>query len=472
MRRYGWISLSLAALAAGCATGGDPPPAAPGAFTAGPPSLAVADPDSAWIAQFASAELNTLVAEALNANPGLRAAEERALAARERANGAAGSWWPDLNLGFGQSRTETPTGGGSRTRADLTTSTLTTTWELDLWGRVLDGVNAQDADARAAEADREAARLSVSSQTARTWIDLIEARDLLALSREDLRYREDVLDKTEQRFARGLVTALAVRTARSQVASARAFEAQQADLAGATARRLQGLLGRYPDGALNTAAPMPSVPPITAAGDPAALLARRPDVAAAEARLASAGFRVGQARKALLPSLSLRATASGAGDGLRDVTDVDGLVTQVLGSLALPLINGGQLRAEARAAEATARAAAADYVDRAIDAWTEVENALSLDSSLAVRERELASASLEAREAQAIAERQYSAGLISIFDLINAYTRRIDAERGYIQVRAERASNRIRYHAALGGGASTGGLDPSATDGRQGESQP
>jgi NodT family efflux transporter outer membrane factor (OMF) lipoprotein len=429
-------------------------------------------PEEAWLNQFASPELDALVLEALQANPGLRAAAQRAKAVRARAEGAFGGWFPDLNIGFGASRTETPTGAGDRIRADLTTSDLTARWEADLWGRVFDGVNAADADARAAEADLDAARLAVASQTARTWFDLIEARDLLALSEEDLRYREEVLDKTEQRFARGLVSALAVRTARSQVASARAAQAAQADSLQIVSRRLQGLLGRYPDARLATTAPLPRLTAIAPAGAPTDLLARRPDVAAAEARLEAAGFRVAQARKALLPSLTLRASASGAGDGLRDVTDVDGLVSQLVAGLAAPIFNGGQLRAEARAAQSSARAAAADYVGAALDAWTEVENALSADAAQAVRERELDSAALEAREAQAIAERQYSSGLISIFDLINAYTRRIDAERGLIQARAERAANRVRYHAALGGGAALGGLDPAALRGRQGDTQP
>jgi NodT family efflux transporter outer membrane factor (OMF) lipoprotein len=467
--------LGLAVLAASCATTADIPPSPPQFAAAAdgvPADLAAADPDAVWLSQFASPELEALVAEAMTANPTLRAAEQRAIAAKDRAKGAAGGWWPDLSLGFGQNRTETPIGGGDRARVDLTSSQLVSTWEADLWGRVLDGVNAADADARSAMADADAARLSIASQTARAWIDVIEARDLLVLSREDLSYRRDVLDRTEQRFARGLVSALAVRTARSQVAAAEAAEAAQADAVKTVARRLQGLLGRYPDAALQTTAALPQLGAITASGSPMDLLARRPDVAAAEARLQAAGFRVNQARKALLPSLTIRANASGSGDGLRDVTDIDGLATQVLASLAMPVFNGGQLRAEARAAQASARASAADYVDRAINAWTEVENALSADQSLAVRETALSTAATEAREAQGLAERQYSSGLISIFDLINAYTRRIDSERGLIQVRAERASNRIRYHAALGGGGASGGLDPVMLRGRQGDQTP
>ncbi|MDX2234982.1 MAG: efflux transporter outer membrane subunit [Hyphomonadaceae bacterium] len=462
--RQWWMSVGLAALAGACATQTklpDPPPVFAAAEQAGG-AAAVADEaaiEAEWIDTLGAPELTGYVREAVGANPFLRAARERARAARNRAQGAAGAWLPDLNLSFFTSRTETPIAGGDdRARADLTTSELSTTWEADVWGRVLDRTRAQFADSRAANADFAGARLSIAGQTSRAWIDLVQFRQLLALAQEDLAQRERALEITDRRYASGLANALAVRTARSQVASARAQEASSNDSLLQASRRLQTLLARYPDATLRTEADLAPLPPLTAAGAPADLLARRPDVAAAEARLDAAGLRASEARKAILPRLTLSASARGSGDGLRDVTDVDSLVTQVLAGLALPLFNGGALRAEARASNADARVAAANYVETAIAAWAEVENALSADAAFAVREAELAKAAEEAREAQLLAERQYASGLVTIFELIDAYTRRIDAERGLIQTRAQRAANRVNYHVALGGGATTGGL--------------
>lgn len=467
MARHLWIGIGLAALAGSCATKAEPP-APPAAFASATEAIAPTEAtqplNEAWIDTFATTELSGYVAEALKGNPGLLAAGERAKATRERARASAGSWLPDLNISLGTSRTETPVAGtDSRTRFDQSTSRLSTTWEADLWGRVLDGTRASFADSRAANADYDGARLSVAGQTASAWIDLVQARQLLALAQEDLAQRERALDITQRRYASGLLTALSVRTARSQVASARAQSAAQQDALLQSSRRLQTLLGRYPDAALKTEAAMPALQPISAAGAPADLLARRPDVAAAEARLEASGLRASQARKALLPRLTLSATASGSGDGLRDITDIDGLITQVLAGLTAPLFNGGALRAEARASEADARASAQNYVTTAIAAWGEVEGALSADTAFAVREKELASAAEEAREAQLLAEREYASGVATIFELIDAYTRRIDAERGLIQARAARASNRVTYHVALGGGADTGGLAAPAT---------
>jgi len=466
MSRYWWIGAGLSALAGGCVSTPkppEPPPVFAAADEAGGEAALTQEQaiEKEWVETFATPELSGFVGEAIKTNPFLRAARERSRAARNRAQGAAGNWLPDLNIGFFTSRTETPIAGtDSRTRADLTTSELSSTWEADVWGRVLDRTRASFADSRAANADHAGARLSIAGQTARAWIDLVQSRQLLALADEDLAQRERALDITDRRYASGLANALAVRTARSQVASARAAQAQQADALLRSSRRLQTLLARYPDGGLRTDADIPQLPPISAAGAPADLLARRPDVAAAEARLDAAGLRASEARKAILPRLTISATASGAGDGLRDVTDVDSLVTQVLGGLALPLFNGGALRAEARASNADARAAAGRYVETAIGAWREVEDALSADGAFAVREVELTRAAEEAREAQRLAEREYASGVATIFELIDAYTRRIDAERGLITTRASRASNRVDYHVALGGGARTGGLAP------------
>jgi NodT family efflux transporter outer membrane factor (OMF) lipoprotein len=327
-----------------------------------------------------------------------------------------------------------------------------------VWGRLTARALAADLNADALEADLEAARLSVSGQTARAWVDLVAAQQLLALAREDLLTRNRALDLTQRRYERGLADALALRTARAQSASARANEAQAAESLRLAARGLQEVLGRYPDGALRAEAALPVLPALSAAGAPQDLLERRPDVLASEARLRAAGFRTHEARAALLPRLTLTASAGAEGDSLRDITDVDGLVTSVIAGLTAPLFQGGRLRNEAYAASAEQREAAANYVSTALAAWREVEAAISNDASLEVRERELASAVEEAREAQALAEREYGRGVATIFELIDAYTRRIDSERALIAARAERMSNRIAYHVALGGGAETGGL--------------
>jgi multidrug efflux system outer membrane protein len=147
------------------------------------------------------------------------------------------------------------------------------------------------------------------------------------------------------------------------------------------------------------------------------------------------------------------------GNSLADVDDSVNMISNIVAGITMPIFNGGALLSESRASVADRRAAAADYVRTSIAAWREVEGAISSDQSNEVREREFASAAAEARAAQELAEREYARGVATLFELIDAYTRRIDAERGWISARADRVSNRITYHVALGGGARTGGID-------------
>jgi len=458
------VRVSLAVVAgavslAPCATAGaaPKPPAGltpPPAYAAAPaPGDALAPADGFdWVAAFAAPALQEVVNEALKANPQLRQAEARADAQRARARAAAGRWLPDVSIGLTGTRIGVPTPAptGLRTQTESVGSRADASWEADVWGRVLDGVRAEGAEARAADADLAAARLATAGRAASGWVDLVEAAQLSALADEDLATRTRAETITQRRYEAGLSDALALRTARAQSASARAQLAAQKDQSLRAARQLEATLGRYPAGAAQAGGDFPKLGAISAPGAPIDLIAQRPDVAAAEARLQAAGLRVWQARKALAPRLTLNASAIGSGIGLRDVTDIDGLVTQIVAGLTMPIFQGGALRADVRAARAQARAAAASYVETTISAWREVEDALSADASLARRETELAAAAVEAREAQALAEREYARGVATIFELIDSYSRRIDAERSLISVRAQRVNTRISYHLALG----------------------
>jgi outer membrane protein, multidrug efflux system len=460
-----WIGLGLAAAVSACAGRNLPPEpdtyVAADAIGAERAAELAASPAATWLDDLNSPEMSQFTREALAGSPDLQIVEARYRAARWRARGAfGGNLLPNLSIGVDGTRTEEPIAGSdARLRTEFMTSSVVASWEIDLWGRLASRALAADLSADAAEEDLSGARLSVAGQSARAWVSLIEAQQLLALAQEDLETRERALDLTQRRYDAGIATALALRTARSQVASARAFEAQAQDQLLIAARRLQEVMGRYPDGALRADGALPELAPLAAAGAPADLLERRPDVLAAENRMRAAGFRMHEARAAMLPRLTLRGSAGNTGTALNQIDDSANMVSNLIAGITMPIFQGGALFSESRASVADRRAAAAEYVRAAIGAWREVEASISADQSLEVRETQFAVAAEEARAAQELAEREYSRGVASLFELIDAYTRRIDAERGLITARAARVSNRITYHVALGGGARTGGID-------------
>lgn len=458
------VGVGLMALAGSCAGRNLPPEpdsyVAADAIGAERAAELAASPAATWLDDLNAPEMSALAREALAGSPDLQIVEARYHASRWRARGSfGGNLLPSLSIGADGTRTEEPTATEERIRTEFMTSSVVASWEIDLWGRLTSRALAADLSADAARRDLDDARLSVAGQSSQAWVDLIEAQQLLALAQEDLETRERALDLTQRRYDAGLVSSLNLRTARSQVASARAFQAQAQDQLLIASRRLQEIMGRYPDGSLRAQGELPVLAPLAAAGAPADLLERRPDVLAAENRLRAAGFRIHEARAAMLPRLTLRASAGNSGQGITDIDDSVNMVSNIVAGLTMPIFNGGALLSESRATVADRRAAAAEYVRTSIAAWREVEGTISADQSLEVREAQFAIAANEALEAQALAEREYARGVATLFELIDAYTRRIDAERGLITARATRVSNRISYHVALGGGARTGGID-------------
>ncbi len=324
-------------------------------------------------------------------------------------------------------------------------------WELDVWGRLRDQTRAAYQDAAAAYADLAAAELSIAARVAQAWFSLIEARQQRELAERDIQARESNLRVTERRYDRGVASSLDVRLSRSALGSSRATLATRKRQEQEASRTLEVLLGRYPGAELEAADALPTLPPLAGAGAPGDILARRPDLIAAEARMQSAGLRARAARKQLLPTITLSSSLSTSGPEISDLIDPERLAGNIASGLAQPLFQGGRVRANARRARAVAETAAYDYVQTVLTAYQEAENALAAESLLVEQEEALLIALEEAEAAETLTERRYASGAATIFDLLDAQTRRISAESQFIQVKRERLSNRVQLYLAIGG---------------------
>ncbi len=409
--------------------------------------------DLSWLSAFADPDLEAVVAKALAANTDVLAAAARLDQANALAIIGGADRFPTLDAGLNATVAQSVIDAADP--IDFETSSLSASlssrWEVDVWGRVRKSARASAADAVASAADFEATKLSIASVTARSWFDVIEARDLVALAEDDLETQERSLRLSQRRFNAGVGGALDVRTSLSAVESAKSNLAARREGLDAAERRLEVLVSEYPDAEVAGAEGLPALAPLEGLGRPLDVLARRPDLAAAEARLTAAGFRADAARAALLPSLTLSGSVGTSGDALGELFDPDYLVSNAAGNVLAPLFRGGQLSAEAERQLAGARLAASNYLSAVLTAFREVEDAVGLEASLAEQETALAAALREAEAAEGLAERNYARGVGTIFDLLNAQGRRLTAQSSLIQVRAERASNRVRLHAALGG---------------------
>ncbi len=416
----------------------------PDAYFSVPETAGPQDPD--WVASLGDPALEDLVAEAMGANPGLAIARANLEAALASARAAGAPRLPSAEGTVSGTVRDIAVGS-----PEVYSAGIEITWQADVWGRISDAARAGTLSAEASAADLAGAQLSIAASVANNWFALAEARLQRELAERDVETRSRQLEIVERRFVRGIARSSDVRTARSALASSQAALATRRRAEAAASRTLQIALGRYPDSTLQAAGQLPELGVLPEPGTPEALISRRPDLIAAERRLAAAGYSADAARKALYPSLNLRGVVSGQSSGTSDLFSSANLVESLAASITAPLFRGGALRAERDRAAAAARAQAARYVETSLTALREVENALQSDAWLAERLEAQQTARDEAAAALELVERQYASGVGTIFELIDAQTRLIQAESQLITARRDRLDNRVALHLAIAG---------------------
>jgi len=470
------LALVAALLSGACASAPPPAPPDPGlplperyaqapAGAAGEPYPAA----EAWWRELGDPRLEELIPEALEHNRDLAAAAARVEAAAAEARIAGAALRPRAGAGLDAGRRRQnfigfpiPGGGGEVLSTTTTTfdAGLDVAWEVDLWGRLRAAEAAALAGLQASAAEREAARLAIAGETARAWFGLLEAAHQLELARAEADNRRRTTERIRRRYELGLRPALDLRLALATQAAAEAAVPARAQALDAARRRLELLVGRYPAGAAGPAAdaapPLPAPPAPVPAGLPAALIARRPDLAAAERRLAAAGLAVEQARAALYPQLRLTGSAGRVSGELGDLLDSDFSVWGLAAGLLQPLFEGGRLRAGVDLAAARRAEAVAGFGDAAALAFAEVESALAAEALLADLAAALERAAAEAAAARDLAAERYDAGLTDYLTVLETQRGALQAESGLLEARRRRLEARVDLHLALGGGFGAG----------------
>ncbi|GAB4367663.1 MAG: multidrug efflux RND transporter outer membrane channel subunit OprM [Acidobacteriota bacterium] len=433
-----------------------------------------AEPASDWIASFGEPGLVAAVGRALERNHDLLAAAARVEAAAAEARIAGADLLPSVSAGANASRRGQTFVGfpiPGRENTPLTTITnsfgvsLDVSWEADFWGRLRAARRAALAEHAAGGEDRRALALSLAGQTAKAWFAVVEARLQRDLAESTLDAWRRSLESVERRYRRGLVGPLDLRLARSNVASAESLVALRRDALERAERQLRLLEGDYPAaGAELLPADLPPLPQPVPAGLPAELVARRPDLRAAEHRLSAAGLRVAAARAARYPSFTLTASGGAASNDLQDVLRGDFSVWNLGAALFAPLFAGGRLAAQVERADALSREALHRFASATLAAFREVENALASERHLRRRAEALDQAAREADAALALAQRQYEQGLVDYPTVLDAQRRALAARSELLAVRREALTNRVDLHLALGGDFAVSS-DPQQTAG-------
>jgi multidrug efflux system outer membrane protein len=454
--------LAVAWLAGGCALES---PASRGGEAGEVPAAwsatreAKAGVDHHWVRGIGGPPLASLVAEAVAANPDLKASAARVDQAAALAKVAGADRLPALGAGTQAGRRKQnfigfPGGGGSSTNNSFGVS-LEAAWELDVWGKLKAGTEAAIADAQAQRQVYEGARVSLAAQVSKAWLAVAEANEQLALAERAVKSRQESEDAVRSRFEGALEaeggSAAQVRLSQSDLASSRAaLEARRGDREQAL-RQLELLLGRYPAARVREVERLPAMPPPPPVGLPSELLLRRPDILAAERQLAAAGRRLDQAEKARFPELSLTGSLGTATDQLGDLLSSGFGVWSLGGSLSQPIFQGGRIEGGIESAAAVDRESVANLQRVVLGAFGEVEQALSSELFLKRREQETSSAAALAKEASERAAEEFRGGTGDVLTYLAAQQREIDTATQVVALRRLRLANRVDLHLALGG---------------------
>lgn len=412
----------------------------------------------AWLEAFNDVRLTELVKGGLNENFDLKSAAARVDAAREQAIIAGSGRWPQLSLTPGYQRAKTNI-GGENTEQGAFTALFNLSWELDVWGRIKAGQQAAATEANAVADDYQAAQLSLAARLAQAYFEFVEAQLQATVAAQSVHDRGVIVDLVRGRFNKGLTRGLDLRLVLTDLANAEAQLAQARNDVQFIGRRLQALLGRYPDNSLAEFSEhnhepkplLPRPPEDMAAGLPAELLGRRPDVIAAFKRLQAADSRLQSAEKALLPRVTLTAAGGSSSAALTEIIDPRAAAWNLAAGLAQPLFTGGRLQSEIRFNEANVNEAFNQYQSVALNAFREVEQALAAEAWLRTQEQALRAAVEQTEASRKLAVYSYRQGLIEILTLLDSYRSTLNAQSAHLAVQRQLLNNRISLYLALGG---------------------
>jgi NodT family efflux transporter outer membrane factor (OMF) lipoprotein len=398
-----------------------------------------------------------LIAAAERNNDDLAAAVARVQEADAQARIAGAPLFPTIDLGTDGTRERTQVTGLGPRVSNVFNPQVTAAYELDFWGKNRAVRNAAQAAALASRYDRETVALTVVSSVASTYFQALEFRDRIEVARQNLHNGRQILEDLELERSAGTATGLDVAEQETAVALLDAalppllLEFRQ--LVGA----LAVLIGETPESLDVTSGTLTELSgPAVVAGLPSQLLARRPDVAAAEQNLIAANADITAARAALFPDIALTASGGYESNKLASLVSPGARVYALSAGLTQPLLHGGALRGQVAYSKARYTELLSTYHKTVLTALNDVESALIAARQTAAQQDLQREAVAKARRAYQFAQSQMSAGTVNVLTVLNTENALFSAEDVLVQVQYSHLQALIDLFTALGGGWSQG----------------
>ena len=458
------LAMAIAATLSACAIGPDyqrPAMDLPSSYAAAPPQAVAALAAPAWWSRFNDPVLDRVMDEALKNNLDLRVAAARVTEAQAQLGLAISDQVPSVYVAGSRERNRNSessgrSGPGQPVESTTNRLTLNVSWEIDFWGKYRRANEAARADLLSVEANRDGMRLLLSTQVAQGYFNLVALDAQIAATELAITRGQQALNLQQKRFDAGVISEFDFQQRSAEVDSARAQLPPLQSRRGQQERALNVLLGRSPraimDGRVERSAAFNPVTAIVVpAGLPSELLLRRPDLVEAEQKLIAANARIGVARAAFFPNITLTGLLGSESSSLGDLFSGPARIWNFAGNLTQPLWGAGRINKQVDAAEARNVQAVAQYQSAIANAFREVQDAVQ--AQVAAREV----FELEQRRVTSLsktwnlAKLRYENGVSSQLDVIDAERGLLLAEQNRIEAeRALRAAVTDLYK-ALGG---------------------
>jgi NodT family efflux transporter outer membrane factor (OMF) lipoprotein len=415
-------------------------------------------PRGPWWALLGDPELNALEEQIATANQNLKIAEARLREARAMVRFNRAALFPTISASLGPSvgrnsgnQPFASSGASTGTSGDVLLS-LDMSYEVDLWGRVRRTVAAARHEAQATAADLETARLSLQAELAMDYVELRAADAQKQLLDETVKAFEAALQLTTNRFQGGAAPKSDVAQAQTQLDTTRAqatdVTVQRAQLEHAIAT----LIGRPPAAFSLPPRPLDTRPPDIPVGVPSQLLERRPDIAAAERRVAEANEQIGIAKAAFYPTLMLNASVGFEGSSFGNLLNASSLLWAVGASLAQTIFDGGRRHATLDSVRASHEATVAAYRQTTLTAFQQVEDNLAALRILEQEAQQQRQAVESAQQSLQLFTNRYRGGVDNYLQVITAQTVTLTSQRTEIDILRRRMDASVLLVKAIGGG--------------------
>ncbi|WP_194287214.1 TolC family protein [Tritonibacter aquimaris] len=329
--------------------------------------------------------------------------------------------------------------------------TLDVQWEVDLWGRQADRRRVSFASRAAEVARHQALQDSIAGQLMQAWFDAVAAKQQQRLEARRVKLLRSSAENTRANYRAGIGTLDDLSAIERDVALSQAALALREGQTHDAVRRVELLLGQYPDNSLEIPARLPRLKSSPKPGLPLAVMVARPDMKAAWQEAVAANRRISVSQKDLLPQISLTGQFGSVSNDFSTLSH-GATVWSLASSLTAPIFEAGRRRANIEASKRRADQALITYLQTALIAFSEVERALDQERILARREARLRAAVTHARATEATFETRYRAGLSTILDLLSARNAVFDIQSQLLEVRNARLKNRVALGLALGKG--------------------